>query len=237
MRTAPPRSSRAGRSLVACLVMPMLLAACVTRSSFDEVAAERDAIAAERDRLAQTNTVLESKTLALIVTTGILKKELALQDLELAQLEQEQRELADEVTRWAILGAVKMALLADGLHVLLPHEVLFESGASVLSPQGERIVNELVAELGQQPYEIAVVGFTDDVPIGPRLVERYPSNWELAGMRAASVVRVMQAAGVPVDQMLAVSRGEGMPIAPNDTPEGRAQNRRIDVRLRPILSD
>jgi chemotaxis protein MotB len=194
----------------------LLLGACVTRSSFDEVAAERD---------------------KLVATTGILTKKLALQDLEVAQLEREQRELADDLARWVVLGAVKMMLLADGLHVLLPHEVLFESGASSLSAQGETIVKELVAEIGQLPYEIAVVGFTDNVPIGARMADRYASNWELAGTRAASVVRVMQREGVPIDQMLAVSRGEGRPIASNDTPDGRAQNRRIDVRLRPIVNE
>jgi flagellar motor protein MotB len=56
-------------------------------------------------------------------------------------------------------------------------------------------------------------------------------------MRAAGVVRVMQREGIPIDQMLAVSRGEGMPIASNATPEGRAENRRIDVRLRPIVNE
>jgi chemotaxis protein MotB len=234
MRRISSRSSHASSlsnvPFVLCLATPLLLGACVTRSSFDEVTAERDS-------LAQANRVLASKTVALTATTGILIKELALQDLELAELEREQRELADDVARWMVMGAVKMMMLADGLHVLLPHEVLFESGASSLSAQGETIVKELVAEISQHPYEIAVVGFTDNVPIGARLTERYASNWELAGLRAAGVVRVMQREGIPIDQMLAVSRGEGRPIASNDTPEGRAENRRIDVRLRPIINE
>jgi chemotaxis protein MotB len=234
MRRISSRSSHASSlsnvPFVLCLATPLLLGACVTRSSFDEVTAERDS-------LAQANRVLASKTVALTATTGILIKELALQDLELAELEREQRELADDVARWMVMGAVKMMMLADGLHVLLPHEVLFESGASTLSAQGETIVKELVAEISQHPYEIAVVGFTDNVPIGARLADRYASNWELAGLRAAGVVRVMQREGIPIDQMLAVSRGEGRPIASNDTPEGRAENRRIDVRLRPIVNE
>lgn len=230
MRRSLRRSSLSRVAFVSCVAAPLLLGACVTRSTFDEVEAERD-------RLAQANRALASQTVALAATAGILKKELVLQEIELAELEREQRELADEVARWAVLGAVKMLMLADGLHVLLPHEVLFESGASTLSAQGEAIVRDLVAEIRQHPYEIAVVGFTDNVPIGPRLADRYPSNWELAGMRAAGVVRVMQREGIPVDQLLAVSRGEGMPIASNDTPEGRAENRRIDVRLRPIVNE
>ena len=66
---------------------------------------------------------------------------------------------------------------------------------------------------------------------------QFPSNWEVAGARAASVVRLMQAEGVPPAQLVAVSRGENQPIASNDTAEGRAQNRRIDVRIRPIIKN
>jgi chemotaxis protein MotB len=230
MRRIASRSSLSRIPFLFFLATTLGLGGCVTRSSFDEVSAERD-------QLVQANRTLESKTRALAATAGILIKELALQDRELALLEQEQRELSDEVTRWAVLGAVKMMMLADGLHVLLPHEVLFESGASTLSAQGEAIVRDLVAEIRQHPYEIAVVGFTDNVPIGAGLIDRYASNWELAGARAAGVVRVMQREGIPIDQMLAVSRGEGRPIASNDTPDGRAQNRRIDVRLRPIVNE
>lgn len=237
MRRSRSRSSHASSLskvpfalFVLVLATPLLLGACVTRSSFDRVTAERDS-------LVEANRALESRTVALTAKTGILARELVLQDLELAELEREQRELADEVARWVVMGAVKMMMLADGLHVLLPHEVLFESGESSLSAQGETIIKELVAEINQHPYEIAVVGFTDNVPIGARLADRYASNWELAGNRAAGVVRVMQREGVPIDQMLAVSRGEGRPIASNDTPEGRAENRRIDVRLRPIVNE
>jgi chemotaxis protein MotB len=130
-----------------------------------------------------------------------------------------------------------MHLLADGLHITLPHDVLFASGSVELKPEGEQVLRELVAEIKQQPYQIAVLGFTDNVPVGAQLRDRFPSNWELAGVRAASVVRLMQAEGVPSSQLVAVSQGENQPIASNDTKEGRAQNRRIDIRLRPVVRD
>ena len=60
---------------------------------------------------------------------------------------------------------------------------------------------------------------------------------DAAGARAASVVRLMEAEGVPSAQLVAVSQGENQPIASNDTAEGRAQNRRIDVRIRPIVME
>ena len=199
----------------------LLLSGCVTRGSYDKVVDERD-------QLRQANAELETETVE-------LGTELMLRDLDVAQLEQEQQELTDEVTRWAVRGAIKMQMLADGLHLILPHDVLFASGTTTLSSEGHELIAELVQEINQQPYQIAVLGFTDNVPVGPKLAERYPSNWELAGARAASVVRVMEEEGIPATQLVAVSRGETEPIASNDTDEGRAQNRRIDVRLRPVV--
>lgn len=215
---------------VIVLASVTLLAGCVTRGSYDEVVVERDQLLDDARSLERTNTVLAA------AATG-LSKQLTLRDHEVAALEREQQELADEVTRWAIRGAIQMQLLADGLHLILPHDVLFESGSSSLTSEGAELVAELVTEINQQPYQIAVLGFTDNVPVGPALVERYPSNWELAGARAASVVRVMESEGIPANQLIAISRGETAAIAPNDTPEGRSQNRRIDVRIRPVVTE
>ncbi len=215
-----------------CVTIPLaalsLLAGCVTQGTYDEMVAERD-------RLVTDNQVLRQQRVALTDVAMGLGAELAVADREVAMLERKQQELADEVARWAVRGAIQMHLLKDGLHLILPHDVLFESGSSALTSEGQELVTELVRELEQQPYQIAVLGFTDNVPVGPRLAERYPSNWDLAGARAASVVRLMDSEGIPASQLVAVSRGETGAIATNDTPEGRAENRRIDVRIRPVL--
>jgi chemotaxis protein MotB len=213
--------SRFSLSFVATVAMLTLTTGCVTQGTYDEVVAERDQ--------------LRQQTEALEVDTELLHTELMLRDLDVAQLELEQQELTDEVTRWAVRGAIKMQMLADGLHLILPHDVLFASGTTRLSDEGRALIVELVQEINQQPYQIAVLGFTDNVPVGPTLAEIYPSNWDLAGARAASVVRVMEEEGIPAAQLVAVSRGATEPVASNDTDEGRAQNRRIDVRLRPIV--
>ena len=213
--------SRGCSRLVGSTIVSVFLFGCVSQGTYDAVVQERDQY---RDRAQSMQAVATD-----------LGNDLALREREVALLEIEQQELADEVTRWAIRGAIKMEMLADGLHLILPHDVLFASGTTVLSPEGEKLIVELVEELKQQPYQIAVLGFTDNVPVGPQLVQRYPSNWELSGARAASVVRLMQQEGIPASQLVAVSRGETGAIASNDTPEGRAQNRRIDVRIRPVI--
>jgi chemotaxis protein MotB len=223
-------SSRALAIAAVGLTASLLGAGCVTRSSYNEVVMERD-------QLTEVNQNLRRQAAAASGVAAGLSIELALRDRQVAQLKQEQEELADEIESWALLGAIKMHLLADGLHITLPHDVLFASGSVELKPEGEQVLRELVAEIKQQPYQIAVLGFTDNVPVGAQLRDRFPSNWELAGVRAASVVRLMQAEGVPSSQLVAVSQGENQPIASNDTKEGRAQNRRIDIRLRPVVRD
>jgi chemotaxis protein MotB len=156
-------------------------------------------------------------------------------DREVAVLEQQQAALSDEVARWATVGAVKMELLRNGLQITFPNEVLFATGSADLKLDGQHVLKELVGALEEVPYQIVVIGHTDNVPIGPALAKRYPSNWELAGARAASVVRLMAGEGIPPQQLLAISMGDTRPVASNDTPAGRAENRRIDVRIRPVV--
>ena len=117
----------------------------------------------------------------------------------------------------------------------MPNEVLFAPGSADLKRDGQSLLKELVDALEDVPYQIVIVGHTDNVPIGPGLAKRYPSNWELAGARAASVVRLMASQGIPPAQLLAISMGDTRPIADNATPEGRGINRRIDVRIRPVV--
>ncbi len=87
--------------------------------------------------------------------------------------------------------------------------------------------------LVELPHTIAVEGHTDDVPVA----RRYASNWELAAARASSVVRLMIELGVEPDRLKAVSRAEFAPVASNDTDEGRAKNRRIEIQLDVPIDD
>ncbi|MCD6225231.1 MAG: OmpA family protein [Deltaproteobacteria bacterium] len=71
--------------------------------------------------------------------------------------------------------------------------------------------------------------------MGAELAKHYSSNWDLAGARASSVVRVLEESGVAKEQMRAISAGENNPIASNETEEGRAKNRRVEIRIRPVI--
>ncbi len=231
---------RRNLSVPGSLVLLALLAiapltGCVTKSKYNLMLAERNELAASNEILRQESGQHQRQSQRLASVATGLSQELALRDQEMEQLRREQEELMEELEIWVVAGLIKMELLKDGLHLVLAEEILFPTGSDELNDTGREVLTKLVEELEQLPYQIAVIGYTDNVPVGPRLAARFPSNWELAGARAASVVRLFQGAGIPAQQLVVISRGEGQPIASNDTPEGRAENRRIEVRLRPVV--
>jgi chemotaxis protein MotB len=82
-----------------------------------------------------------------------------------------------------------------------------------------------------------VEGHTDDVPIGPELRARFPSNWELSTARATEVVKRLIGGGhLPAARLRAAGRADSAPVADNDTDAGRRQNRRIEIILLPAAS-
>ena len=204
-----------------------LSSACVTQSSYNELMAERDELAAK-------NMKLEQRRAALADVAAGLGTELALRDQEVDALKQVENDLRVELEAEIIAGEILIALQRDGLHLILPHSVLFTTGSSEIGDRGREVVSKLVDDLQRLRAQVVVIGYTDNVPIGGRLGQMYPTNWELAGARAASVVRVLEDGGVESGRLRAVSAGATNPIASNDTTEGRAENRRIDIRLRPV---
>ncbi len=226
-RSSPSKLLRALRAPLALVAVLAFASGCVTRAKYDEMKRERDIFARQSHTL-----TLETAELA-DVAAG-LEEELSLRDAEIAKLEATQADLEVELDALIIAGLVRIKLMRDGLHVVLAHEILFPSGTAKLSDKGRGILHSVADEFQDFPYQIAVLGYTDNVPVGPRLAERFPSNWELAGARAASVVRLLEGTGIPSEQLAVVSFGQNRPFASNDSPGGRAQNRRIEIRLRPV---
>jgi chemotaxis protein MotB len=132
---------------------------------------------------------------------------------------------------------VTIEQLENGIRVRMSSDLLFREGGVELSQQGRAALDKVVPQLNTASYVVDVVGNTDNVPIGPNLIDRYPSNWELAGARAATVVRHLQAGGVDPTAMRAVSDGQYHPVASNDTAQGRAQNRNVSLLLKPRGQD
>ena len=128
---------------------------------------------------------------------------------------------------------VEIEQLQDGIRVRMASGLLYREGGVELSASGRTALEKVAPQLASQNLEIDVVGNTDNLPIGPELADRYPTNWELAAARATSVVRHLQARSVDPSHMRAISAGLYHPVAANQTPEGRAQNRRTEILLRP----
>lgn len=105
-------------------------------------------------------------------------------------------------------------------------EILFSSGQADLSLAGLSVLKRLIPVLNAGEQRIAVEGHTDSVPIRSG---RYPSNWELSGSRAGSVVRYLEANGIASKRLRAVGYADTRPLADNASAEGRASNRRVEL--------
>lgn len=110
------------------------------------------------------------------------------------------------------------------IEVEIKSSILFASGNAELSAQSEPVLRELAETLKPLKNIIHVEGFTDNVPINNF---EFRSNWELSAARAASVVHLFSRLGVDPQRMAAIGYGEFRPVDSNDTPEGRARNRRV----------
>lgn len=127
----------------------------------------------------------------------------------------------------------QITLLDGELKVTMVNQVLFPEGGYRLNASAKQVLAKLAPSLSSfQNTRIVVDGYTDNVPIGPELKrEGVSSNLQLSSMRADGVVEYLVQQGVNQNLISAQGFGEAHPVASNQTAEGRAQNRRIEVTL------
>ena len=123
---------------------------------------------------------------------------------------------------------VSTELSEEGLMIRLKEKALFASGSAALQGQAEQIVPVIAALLSSLPERVTISGHTDNVPIS---TAQFPSNWELSSARAVSLMRGLMGVQPSLNpaRFSALGYSEYRPIASNDTEEGRAQNRRVEV--------
>ncbi len=114
----------------------------------------------------------------------------------------------------------------EGLTIHLLERLLFESGSADLKPEAKAVLDTLAEILKFLPNKIRVEGHTDNKPIN---TVRFPSNWHLSVARALNTAYHLISKGVPPEKISIVGHSEYKPIAPNDTEENRAKNRRVDI--------
>ncbi len=160
-----------------------------------------------------------------------LKKRQAQAEARAAQF----RQLLAKFSAMIKAGKVKVTIRDGRMVVALQEKILFDSGKAKLKPEGEAALATVTAVLKSIPNrKFQVAGHTDNVPIRTR---KYRSNWELSTARALNVVKYMIKQGMPAERLSAAGYSQFSPVASNDTPEGRMQNRRIEIVLQPNLAE
>lgn len=119
--------------------------------------------------------------------------------------------------------------LEQGVVLVLQDSIFFDMGDATILEEGEPFLLEIGDLLSEIPNELKVEGHTDSRPMQSY---RYPSNWELSGARASSVVRyLIDAFDIAESRFSIAGYGETRPIAPNDTPENMSLNRRVEITI------
>jgi len=150
-----------------------------------------------------------------------------------AELEQEYQQLNEQMG--AELGSKDMQIsrLQNAIKLSINSQLLFPSGKWDMSDTAKQSIAKVAAILApHQKTKIVVNGYTDNTPIGPGLMkEGVTSNLVLSQKRAETVMQYMISQGVKPSLISAQGFGDANPVASNDTPQGRAQNRRVELTL------
>lgn len=235
-------STRPGAWLAALAGAALAGAGCVSTATHEQVVgelnqrleAERESATAEREKLYAENDQLRGERDEARNRLAELERDLAPKARQYERLQPTYEGLVRDLEADLAAARIEIDRLREGLRTRLPAETLFASGSADLTAEGEQVLARLGARLKDTPYDVFVQGHTDDVSIRGALASRFPTNWELAAARAARVVRALQAAGVAPERLAAVSFGQYRPVVPGDSPEARAENRRIEIRLVPL---
>jgi len=247
---------RRATSTLAALLVAAAAPGCVTRGKYNGVVEDLERERQRTADLERSNEALGGERLKLIdemedlrvnkdqLTEDVAKLEKT-RDLLTANLREHEAKVAElskrsteyeglvhDLEKEVSSGQIQITQLREGLRLNLAQDILFRSGSATLEPYGVELLTKVSEQLAKLPQQVEVQGHTDNVPVSKS--SRWGTNWELAAARAASVVRLFEKHGVDPAHLRAVSYGEHAPVDTNDTAEGRARNRRIDIRLKPI---
>lgn len=147
-------------------------------------------------------------------------------------------DVQEMITSLGLEDAVKLELVERGLIMRLRDTVLFDPGSADILRAARPLLDKIALIISEVRYQVYIEGHADDTPIN---TPRFPSNWELSAARATTVLRFfLEEKKIPATRLAAAGFGEFNPLEPNDTPEQRAINRRVEivlVRPEPVLND
>ncbi len=221
----------------------------VPQEQYDaDIGALKDALEKTREELGRTNMQLAQMR----TEKEGLERQLAGLNAELARLASESSEharLAEQarkrletfrkmLERFSAMvksGKLKIKIVNNKMLVEMASAILFDSGSAKLSEEGEEALTEVAGILATIPNRaFQVAGHTDNIPIKNK---RFKSNWQLSAARAVAVVQHLIEYGVAMESVSAAGYSETQPVADNESEDGRAQNRRIEIVLQPNLDE
>ncbi|HEX4339259.1 MAG TPA: OmpA family protein [Polyangiaceae bacterium] len=208
------------------------------QTKLDDATALNEQLRVELERLGKNADALVAEKGSL--ATALNEAKARLEELRKAQAAADQRaalfrQLALKFQKMIDSGQLKIKLRDGRMVIELANDVLFDSGQTVVKPEGQKAIAQVATVLRSIPnrrYQVA--GHTDNVPIQSG---RFHSNWDLSTARAVSVVNFLITQGLKPELLSASGYGEFDPVAPNDTPQDRAKNRRIEITLQPNIDE
>lgn len=135
----------------------------------------------------------------------------------------------DELGLGDLGDSIQVLVNSQSVSFRISTELLFPSGQAALSPTGLGLIKKLADVINRSGHPLSIEGHSDNVPIQTR---QFPSNWELSTSRATSVLRELVRDGVDGSRLRAVGYADTQPLMPNDTAQGRAANRRVELIMR-----
>ena len=213
------------------------------QAQIDKLQLEKTALTADNNQL---GLILEARSdsLSEIITDlrqtisdmEVEKEKLAnlaqAKEQEVMQVSSTYDELLSKMKSEIDKGQVTISELKGKLTVNMVDAVLFDSGQTKVKDEGIQVLQKVVDILKSVTDKaIRIEGHTDNDKIGGTLAQKYPTNWELSAARAVNVTRFLQDQGLNPENLGAVAFGEYKPVADNETDEGKAKNRRIEINL------
>jgi chemotaxis protein MotB len=200
------------------------------RELLSQLEAKEKALAAEKERLNKLSADLKKGTDRVNELETIM-----------AAKEAAMKKLKDALSKSlkAFEGKGLTVNQRDGkVYVSMENKLLFESGSWAVGPEGKKAVVLVGSVLAQNPeISVLIEGHTDNDKFAGA-VGQIENNWDLSTKRATAIVNILsENKGIKKDNLTPAGRGEFAPLMSNDTPEGKAKNRRIEIILTPKLDE
>lgn len=201
------------------------------RQLLAELEAKQKALTAEQDRLNKLKKDLETSS-----------KRLAELEKMMADKDAAMKKLKETLTKSlkAFEGKGLTVTEKDGkVYVSMENKLLFESGSWTVGAEGKKAVDLVGKVLGDNPeISVLIEGHTDNDKITGTIGGGVENNWDLSTKRATAIVNILSAnAKVKKENLTAAGRGEYAPLLSNETADGKAKNRRIEIILTPKLDE